>query len=106
LPESVRDAIFGNVGTLISFRVGEADAKTLSRHFGESYAPRHFTELSNYTACVKLLQSGDYGEPFITHTYPPVDLGGNRRNVIVRNSRMRYGTPRKIIEERIGRWLH
>lgn len=105
LPENIRDAIFGNVGTLVSFRVGEADAEVLSRHFGGSYVPRHFTELSNHTTCVKLLHEGDYGEPFIAQTLPPIDLGHHRRESIIRTSRQRYGTPRQLVEDRIKRWL-
>lgn len=105
LPENIRDAIFGNVGTLISFRVGEADAAILSRRFGDKYVPKHFTDLSNHTACVKLLQGGEYGEPFIARTIPPIDLGHNRRESIIRTSRQRYGTPRHIVEDRINRWI-
>src|SRR4051812_48453639 len=55
LREEVRDAVFGNVGTLVSFRVGENDGHVLQREFGNEYAASHFTELANFEVCVKML---------------------------------------------------
>ena len=105
LPDNVRDAVFGNVGTLVSFRVGEADARVLSEHFGGDLKPKHFTDLSNHEARVKLLAGGEYGDPFIMETLPPFDFGYNKKESIIKTSRQRYGTPRHIVEERIERWM-
>lgn len=106
-PELVSNAIFGNVGTLISFRVGEHDAEILAREFGGTnpYSPRQFSGLSNHEVCVKLLRDGAYGEPFTARTLPPIGFNHGRRKQIVRFSQQRYGTPQSVIEDRIENWI-
>ena len=108
LSDPVRDAIFGNVGTLISFRVGEGDAQVLAREFGGtlSYSPKHFSGLPNHQACVKLLSDGGYGEPFTAQTLPPIENYHGRREQIVRSSRQRFSTPHLLVEDRIKRWMN
>lgn len=105
LPEVVRDAVFGNVGTLIAFRVGEADARLLEREFGNSYAASQFTSLDNYEICVKTLVNGRPAEPFLGRTVPPLVRRYGRRKNIVRRSRERYGTARATVEDKLARWL-
>lgn len=107
LPASLRDAVFGNAGTLISFRVGEEDAQVLAGQFGgtQPYRPSHFSGLANHTVCVKLMSEGGYGEPFTGTTLPPLDLSYGRSEAIVRRCRERYGVKRVVVEERIRRWL-
>jgi hypothetical protein len=105
LREEVRDAVFGNVGTVIAFRVGEADASVLEQEFGDSYAASHFTELENFEVCVKLLSDGKHNYPFSGKTFPPMDLCCGRRENIKKRSREKYGTARKIVEGRIDRWM-
>ena len=53
LSETVRDAVFGNVGTLLAFRVSEADASVLERQFGGNYGRAHFPGLDNFELCKK-----------------------------------------------------
>jgi hypothetical protein len=101
----IRDAVFGNVGSLVAFRVGQRDAELLEREFGEAYPARRFVELHNHEICVKLLQSGEHGDPFVARTLPPWGERHNHRQKIVRRSREKYGTPRRIVEDRIKRWL-
>ncbi len=55
LTEQTRDAVFGNVGTFLSFRVSEADAAVIERQFGGSLTRAHFTGLENYELCARLL---------------------------------------------------
>ncbi|MAX24219.1 MAG: hypothetical protein CMJ19_06920 [Phycisphaeraceae bacterium] len=106
LPQSLQDGIFGNVGTLISLRVGQSDATVLSEQFGGGLVPRHFTDLGNHRACVKQLSGGEYGEPFFCDMYPPVDMRCGKREQIIKTSRQRYGTKRDVVEERIERWMN
>jgi len=101
----IRDAVFGNVGSLVSFRVGQHDAELLEREFGGAYPARRFVELHNHEICVKLLQSGEHGDPFIARTLPPWGERHINRQKIVRRSREKYGTPRGVVEDRIRRWL-
>ncbi len=59
LRDGIRDAVFGNVGTLFSFRVGRRDAEHLAGEFG-TYAPDAFTSLGNHRLAAKLLSQGGY----------------------------------------------
>jgi len=102
---SVRDAIFGNVGTTITFRVGEADADILEKEFGRSYAASHFTNLSNYEVCVKSVVDGEQREPFTARTLPATEQRYGRRENLIQRSREKYATRRIVIEEKIKRWM-
>lgn len=103
--EEVRNAVFGNVGSIVSFRVGNADAEILAREFGDGYSREQFTELSNYEARVKLLENGEYGQPFIAKTAPPRSAFYGHRENLIRRSRERFGIHRNLVENRISRWL-
>lgn len=105
LAEEVRDAVFGNVGTLISFRVGESDAAALAREFGGDFQPNHFTDLENFEVCVKLLDGGVQRAPFLGKTHPPAGQGYGRGNNIRRRSREKYAVPRAVVEDKIRRWM-
>src|SRR5438045_6162838 len=58
LREEIRDAVLGNVGTIIAFRVGQADAAVLDREFGGEGGTERFTDLPNHEVWVKLLSGG------------------------------------------------
>ncbi len=105
LREPIRDAVLGNVGTIIAFRVGERDGEVLEREFGRSFTARHFTELGNYEVYVKLLSNGEHGEPFAGMTFPPEARRYGRKEKLIERSRVKYATPRTVVEEKIGRWM-
>lgn len=105
LRDEVREAVFGNVGSLVVFRVGEADGARLSRELGGAYTAQQLADLANRQVCAKLLADGDFPEPFLGHTLPPIARRYGGRDVIVRRSRERFATPRGIVEEKIQRWL-
>ncbi|MEX0957316.1 MAG: type IV secretory system conjugative DNA transfer family protein [Rhizobiaceae bacterium] len=68
----VREAILGNVGTLISFRVGATDAALLARQFGEDVPrPRDLVNLANHELFIKLMVDGVQTKPFSSRTLPP-----------------------------------
>ena len=99
-----RQAVFGNVGNLITFRVGESDARILEREIGGGYAGRHFGELPNFHVCVKLLRDGEQMQPFNGRTVPPESNPRGRRENIIRRSREKYATRSEVIEDKIDRW--
>lgn len=68
----VREAIFGNVGTIIAFRLGATDADLLSKQFGEG-VPRasDFVGLANYHLYLKMMVGGVQTKPFSAQTLPP-----------------------------------
>ena len=100
----IRDAVFGNVGSIVAFRVGQRDAELLENEFGGEYAASQFVDLENYQVCARILEEGRHGNSFMAKTLP---LWGERHGLnerIIRRSREKYGTPRAVIEDRIRRW--
>jgi hypothetical protein len=71
---AIRDAVFGNVGTIVSFRVGAVDAGFLSREFASVFSAADLTGLERYQACVRLLIDGEPSRPFSAATLDPTDL--------------------------------
>src|SRR3989339_960320 len=69
--EEVRDAVFGNVGTLISFRVGAEDADYLEKEFSPEFLAQNFVNLAKYDIYLKLMIDGLAGRPFSARTLPP-----------------------------------
>lgn len=65
LSDEVRDAVFGNVGTLVSFRVGATDATMLAKQFGGDLPqPRDLVGLANYEIFIKMMVDGVQTKPF------------------------------------------
>lgn len=103
--ESVQKAVFGNIGTMISFRVGEHDARILSHEFGGEFVPGQFTGLGNFRILAKVLDAGEQRVPFRGQTAPPLDLPRHGRAGIIRCSRERFATRRDRVENKIHRWM-
>jgi CxxC-x17-CxxC domain-containing protein len=103
---TVRDAIFGNVGTLISFRVGAEDAEALEKEFDPVFLMNDIVNLSKYNIYLKLMIDGIAGDAFSATSLPPMDLSDTAVNEekAIKVSRERYGRSRKEIEEKIARW--
>jgi CxxC-x17-CxxC domain-containing protein len=103
---TVRDAIFGNVGTLITFRVGAEDAEHLEKEFEPVFTANDLINLAKYQIYLKLMIDGITGDAFSATTLPPIDLAetGLNEEKAIKVSRERYGKSRKDVEERIARW--
>ena len=105
MEEEVRDAVFGNVGTLISFRVGAEDAEWLEKEFTPEFLATDIVNLAKYNVYLKLMIDGLAGRPFSAQTMPPwpkpQESFGDK---IIKVSRERYSIPRQIVEEKISRW--
>ncbi len=106
MPEEVRDAVFGNVGSIISFQVGFDDAEYLSGQYGEEVLPPDIVSLNKYTAYTRMLVDGMPTKTFSLDTLPPPDFETEegRREKVIKLSRERYATPREIVEDKIRRW--
>ncbi len=106
MPEEVRDAVFGNVGTIISFQVGFDDAEYLSGQYGEEVLPNDLVALSKYTAYSRLLIDGMPSKTFSFDTLPPpnLEVEEGRKEKVIKLSRERYSTHREIVEDKIRRW--
>lgn len=105
MDEKVRDAVFGNVGTIVVFRVGAEDAEFLEKEFAPEFSAQDLVNLTKYHIYLKLMIDGVAGRPFSAVTLPPFPLPEeSNRDKIIKASRERYGTPRKEVEEKIARW--
>jgi hypothetical protein len=106
LPPTIAAAVFGNVGNLIAFRVGEHDATHLAREFGDAFQPAEFSSLGNHRVIAKLIDRGEYREPFRGRTLPTISPGYGTRDNLIRRSREKYAVARRIVEDKIERWMH
>lgn len=68
---TIRDAILGNIGTIIVFRVGANDADTLAMEFAPEIKIADFTNLANFHVYMKLMIDGKVSRPFSAVTLPP-----------------------------------
>ena len=104
LPLELRQAVFGNVGTLISFGVGGSDARHLETEF--RLPERNFVELDRFQVWMRLLRDGASSSPFLATTYPPMEgMFTGSRESLVRQSRTLHARKRGVVEEKIARWL-
>jgi hypothetical protein len=103
---SLRDAIFGNVGSLISFQIGSDDAEELSLQFEEMVSPKDILSLPKYHAYVRLMIDGIPSKPFSVGTLPPPKFEVDEPQVekYRQISRERYTEKRAIVEDKIMRW--
>lgn len=104
LEEEVAAAVFGNVGTLICFRVGATDGEMLEKEFDPYFLLVDLVNLAKYDVYMKLMIDGVSSQPFSATTLPPWGGEVNNRDKIVKVSRERYATPREVVEEKIARW--
>ncbi|KPJ56986.1 hypothetical protein AMJ49_03010 [Parcubacteria bacterium DG_74_2] len=101
----VRDATFGNIGTIIAFRIGAEDAEFLEKELLPEFTANDLVNLAKYNIYLKLMIDGITGRPFSAETLIPFPKPEkSNKEKIVRVSRERYSVPRKIIEEKIARW--
>lgn len=110
MSEEVCAAVFGNVGSLVSFQVGIDDAKVLSEQFDEERVlPSQMASLPKYKVYNRIMVDGVTSQAFSGDTLPPPELDHEEsieeRMKKIRNfSRQRYAKPREQVEEKIIRW--
>lgn len=106
LSEKVKPAVFGNVGTMVSFRVGSTDAEELAKEFAPTFTEEDLVNLPKYEMYLKLMIDGVASSPFSARGLPPLtteEKTGQEERAI-RYSREKYATPRAIVEEKIMSW--
>lgn len=104
LSPEVRQAVFGNTGTMISFRVGHTDAELLAKEFTNTFIPAQFVELDRYHIFIRLSENGVASTPFPAKTLSGIETRHGRRNKLILSSRDRYSQRRRCIEDRLRRW--
>lgn len=101
IPEEIKSAILGNVGTVLCFRVSVEDAKEIAPHI--ECSPSALTELSNGEVGVRILENGE-PKSFLGKTHMPTFDWLGSGDKIRAYSRERYTRPRSEVEEKIDRW--
>ncbi|TVR22425.1 MAG: hypothetical protein EA396_06020, partial [Anaerolineaceae bacterium] len=102
LTPTIREAVFGNIGTLLSFRVGIRDAQFLGQEYYPVYGENDLINLPNYYMLAKMLVDGDAAAPFPVRTLPDnrvevSEVGEQIRN----NARMRFGRDERVVNMEI-----
>jgi hypothetical protein len=105
LSPAVRQAVLGNVGTVIVFRVGYSDAEILEGELGHTFPASSLAGLGQYEAVVRLLQDGTNPTAFLAKLPPPIENRFGRKEILVARSRERFSTRRSIVEEKLKRWM-
>jgi hypothetical protein len=102
----VRDAVFGNVGTIVTFRVGASDAEFLEKEFAPQFTENDLVNLPKHNILLKLMINGVASDPFTAETLPPaLNEPTDNSTKIIRVSRERYANPVADVEEKIMRWM-
>lgn len=106
LSEKVKPAVFGNVGTMVSFRVGATDAEELAKEFAPVFTEEDLVNLPKYEMYLKLMIDGVASSPFSAKGLPPLTDEEKTNNVdqVIAYSREKYATNRLEVEEKILRW--
>lgn len=104
LPLTVRQAIFGNVGTLGSFVVSQADASILEKEFAPNVSSSDLVSLDAHSMYIKLCIDGMTSNAFSARSLPPRFEPFGLKEQIVSLSREKYGVEKAIIEDKINRW--
>jgi len=103
LPEGIRDAVFGNVGTIASFRVGAEDAKFLEKEFEPIFNSQDLMNIDNFNFYIKMMIDGQTSKPFNIKTYPPKKGDYELAKDIKEYYSLTYARSRYIIDEEIRR---
>jgi DNA helicase HerA-like ATPase len=105
LPTGLRQAVMGNAGSLIAFRIGAEDAEAVAAEMGFDSVSA-LTELANFTAWAKLMRN-DYpaGPVHIDTEEPVIDFRG-RSHAIIARTRARHARPRAVVEDKITRFTN
>jgi hypothetical protein len=101
MEEEVRDAVFGNAGSLVVFRVGPDDAEYLKNFFDPVFTPQDLVNIDNFNAYVKLLVNDKTTKPFNIQTIKEQIGSREMFDFIREHSRTTYGRPRELVEEEI-----
>ena len=97
----VRDAVFGNVGTMMSFKIGAEDAEYLAKEYAPLLSEQDILGIANYSAYIKLNINNTTSRPFSIQTI--WDPQGNDKisDVIKKYSRMKYGRKKMFVDQEI-----
>ncbi len=102
LSDDIREAVFGNVGSMVCFRVGAEDAEFLVKQFEPVFDANDLINIDNFNAHVKLMISNQTSKPFDLMTYPPEQDNPEVAQAIKELSRLKYGRDKTMVEQEIS----
>ncbi len=101
LKEEISKAVFGNVGSLISFRVGTEDAEFLEKQFAPVFSAQDLVNVDNFNCFARLLMNNELTKPFNMATYAPTSGNQELANALKELSRLKYGRDGKLVNREI-----
>lgn len=102
LSDEIRDAVFGNVGTIICLRVGVSDAEFLAKQFAPSFDSDDLQRIPNGNAAVRTLINGVPTQPFSMAGLPPVEIRNRELGEALKQlTAAKYGRPKAIVSKEI-----
>jgi len=102
LEENIRDAVLGNVGTIVSFRIGAPDTEIIGPEFQPQVSDNDLINIANRNAYIKLMIDGAASKPFNIATLPPMGDPNPKIAVALKKlSRLKYGRDKRIIDMEI-----
>jgi len=102
LPDMIKDSVFGNIGTFISFRVGVEDAEFLKKEFEPVFNAQDLIKIDNFNAYARVMTNGQISSPFSLKTYPPSKSDRERMQNIKDYYSLKWGRGREIVEGEIN----
>ena len=104
MPETVKNAVFGNVGTMIAFRVGATDASVMEKEFAPAFEASDLVNLPSANIYIKLSIDGITSIPFSAETLTLSEQTEGNEAEVRRRSREKFGRDRAVVEEAINKW--
>lgn len=98
LEDRIKNAVFGNVGSMVIFRIGEEDAEFLKTRFEPVFSPQDLVNIDNFHAYVRLLIRNQTSRPFNMQVMPPHKGSVEVARAIKELSRLKYGRDRNEVE--------
>ena len=102
LTEEIRDAVFGNIGTIVSFRIGQNDVESLSRYFQPTFSGDDLLRVPNHNTIIRTLINGVPTQSFSMATLPPLgNPNPGLAGALKQLSAAKYGKPKAQVEKTI-----
>ncbi|MCW1888678.1 MAG: type IV secretion system DNA-binding domain-containing protein [Candidatus Moranbacteria bacterium] len=101
LKEDISKAVFGNVGSLVTFRVGPDDAEFLEKQFAPVFTAADIVNVDNYQCFARLLMNNELTKPFNMKTFPPTQGSREIAVALKELSRLRYGRDTNLVNQEI-----
>lgn len=101
LKEDISKAVFGNVGSILAFRVGPEDAEFLEKNFSPTFTKQDLVNVDNYQGFARVLIDNVLTKPFNIKTFPPTKGDQEVANALKQLSRLKFGRDKDIVNREI-----